>query len=53
MSIVLTIVLIAFFGVLAVVTALEKRWSWCLYYVGSVILVSSVLWMATHTEISK
>ena len=53
MSTMLTIVLIAFFAVLVVVTALEKRWSWCLYYVGSVILVGSVLWMATHVETPK
>lgn len=53
MSTALTIVLMAFFVVLTVVTALEKRWSWCLYYVGSIILVGSVLWMATHMETPK
>lgn len=53
MSTALTIVLIAFFVVLTVVTALEKRWPWCWYYVGSIILVSSVLWMATRMEIPK
>jgi len=53
MSTALTVMLIAFFGVLVAVTALEKRWPWCWYYVGSVILVSSVLWMSTHMETPK
>lgn len=55
MSTLLTVVLIAFYVILAVVAALEKRWPMCLYWVGSVLLTSGVLWMSARAamEIPK
>ncbi len=40
--------------VLAISSAIEKRWPLCLYWVGAAILTTGVLWMGTRaTEVSK
>jgi hypothetical protein len=42
--------------VIAISSALEKRWPLCLYWVGAAIVTGSVLWMGARggpMEISK
>lgn len=48
MSGTLTAILIGFYMVLAIVTACEKRWPVCLYWIGAAIVTGSVLWMSTR-----
>jgi drug/metabolite transporter (DMT)-like permease len=53
MSSAITMLLMGFYVVLAVVTAFEKRWPTCLYWVGAVIVTSGVLWMSARMEIPR
>lgn len=53
MSMYLTAGLVLAYVVLVAVTAVERRWPVCMYWVGAVIVTVGILWMGYQIGASK